>query len=136
MRPQNQTIAVMRYSYRMAAIEEFLPHDAAVSCGRMAAARAYGRTLLSMQMKLPVILLLDLTRFGPNRVAADMEGNGGFDFWVIFGAILEEFWRFFEEFWRNWFIVRRRKNFHQLETNKENEVLRPLWPPNSLGGHI
>ena len=23
------------------------------------------------------------TRFGPNVVAADMEGNGEFDFWVI-----------------------------------------------------
>ena len=22
--------------------------------------------------------------FGPNKVAADMEGNGEFDFWVIF----------------------------------------------------
>ena len=29
------------------------------------------------------------TRFGPNRVAADTEGNGEFDFWVIF----EDFWR-------------------------------------------
>ena len=26
------------------------------------------------------------------------------------------------------------KNFHQFGTNKENEVLRPLQPPNSLGG--
>ena len=98
MRPQNQTIAVMRYSYRMAAIEEFLPHDAAVSCGRMAAARAYGRTLLSMQMKLPVILLLDLTRFGPNRVAADMEGNGEFDFLEIFEDFWRISWRFLEIF--------------------------------------
>ena len=29
------------------------------------------------------------TRFGPNRVAAEMEGNGEFHFWVIF----EDFWR-------------------------------------------
>ena len=36
------------------------------------------------------------TRFGPNRVAADMEGNGEFDFWEIY----EDFWQLFEEFWR------------------------------------
>ena len=24
------------------------------------------------------------TRFGPNRVAADMEGDGEFDFWLIY----------------------------------------------------
>ena len=66
-----------------------------------------------------------------------MEGNGEFERFIrIFGDILEDFWRFFEEFWRNWFIVRRFKNFHQLETSKENEILRPLWPPNSLGGQI
>ena len=28
------------------------------------------------------------------------------------------------------------ENFHQSETNKDNEVLRPLWPPNSLRGQI
>ena len=26
------------------------------------------------------------------------------------------------------------KNFHHFETNKENEVLRPIRPPNSLRG--
>ena len=39
-----------------------------------------------------------------------MEGNGEFDFWVIyedFWRIFEDVWRFFEEFWRNWFVVRR-----------------------------
>ena len=30
-----------------------------------------------------------LTRFGPNRPAADMERNGEIDFWGIF----EDFWR-------------------------------------------
>ena len=53
----------------------------------------------------------------------------------IFGDILEDFWRIWEEFWRNCFVVgrrRRRKNFHQSKTNKENEFLRPLWPPNGL----
>ena len=30
----------------------------------------------------------------------------------------------------------KNKNFHQLETNKEKEVLRQLWPPNSLKGQI
>ena len=48
-----------------------------------------------------------------------MEGNGEFDFWGIFedfletflrifGDIFEDFLRNFEEFLRNWFIVRRR----------------------------
>ena len=31
----------------------------------------------------------------------------------IFGDILEDFWIIFEELWGNWFVVRRRKNFHQ-----------------------
>ena len=47
----------------------------------------------------------------PNRVAAEMEGNGEFDFWVIYEdvrIIFEDFWRSFEDVWRNWFIVRRR----------------------------
>ena len=35
--------------------------------------------------------VLVVTRFGPNRVAANMEGNGESDFWVIF----EVFWRHF-----------------------------------------
>ena len=55
---------------------------------------------------------MDDTRFGPYRVAADMEGNGDFDFWSflrIFGDILEDFWRIFEEFLRNWFVVRKRR---------------------------
>ena len=34
------------------------------------------------------------TRFGPKRVAADMERNGEFDFLEI----SDEFWRFFEKF--------------------------------------
>ena len=35
---------------------------------------------------------------------------------------------------KHWFIVRRRR----LPSigDQKNEVLRPLWPPNSLGGHI
>ena len=44
------------------------------------------------------------TRLGPKRVAADREGNGEFDFERfirILGDILEDFWTFFEEFWRN-----------------------------------
>ena len=56
------------------------------------------------------------TRFRPNRPAADTEGNGEFDFW-IFGVILEDFWRFFEEFWKNLFVEEKKiKNFHQAET--------------------
>ena len=59
------------------------------------------------------------TMFGPNRPAADMEGNGEFNLGGIFGDILENFWRFFEEFWRNWFIVRRlRTSINQRPTKK------------------
>ena len=36
------------------------------------------------------------TRFGPKRVAADMERNEELDFLEI----SDEFWRFFEKFWR------------------------------------
>ena len=43
-----------------------------------------------------------------------------------FGDTLEDFSRIFEEFWRIFFHCERINNFHQLETNKENEVLRPL----------
>ena len=46
------------------------------------------------------------TRFGPNRPAADMEGIDFLRF--LEGDILEDFWRTFEEFWRYWFVVRRR----------------------------
>ena len=38
------------------------------------------------------VFLTNITRFGPNRVAADMEGNVEFGFWVIyeyFGGFLE-----------------------------------------------
>ena len=81
-----------------------------------------------------------LTRFGPNRVAADMEGNGEFDFLEIFEDFWRISWRFLEIVWgileKLVRCEKKIKNFHQLETNKENEVLRPLWPPNSLRGHI
>ena len=42
----------------------------------------------------------------------------------LFGEIIEDFWRIFEKFWRNWFVVRR------LRTSINRRVLRPLWPPN------
>ena len=59
----------------------------------------------------------------------------------IFIRILETFLRIFGQFLRNSgeigsLLEGEEKNFHQSENNKENEVLRPLWPPNSLGGHI
>ena len=31
---------------------------------------------------------MTITRFGPNRVAADMEGNGEFDLTVIFWRLI------------------------------------------------
>ena len=69
-----------------------------------------------------------------------MEGNGEFDFLKIFEDFWRISWRFLEIFWgvleKLVRCEKKIKNFHQLETNKENEVLRPLWPPNSLGGHI
>ena len=51
-------------------------------------------------------LVTSQTRFGPKRVAADMEGNGEFDFWRflrIFGEFLGDFWKFFEEFFEEFF---------------------------------
>ena len=68
-----------------------------------------------------------VTRYGPNRVAADMVGNGEFEFWVIFlrifGDILEDFWRIFEEFGRNLFVVRRlRTSINQRLTKKITTV--------------
>ena len=81
-----------------------------------------------------------VTRFGPNRVAADMEGNGEFDFLEIFEDFWRISWRFLEFFWgileKLVRCEKKIKNFNQLETNKENEVLRPLRPPNSLGVQI
>ena len=50
MRPQNRTIAVMRYSYHIATIEEFLPHD----YGKVrphGCRKAYGRTLREVLLK-------------------------------------------------------------------------------------
>ena len=41
--------------------------------------------------------------FGPNRPAADMEGNGKFEFL----GFLEIYGKF-EEFWRNWFIEEKK----------------------------
>ena len=62
-------------------------------------------------------------------------------------SIFEDFWRhswgFLEIFWGIWGILekltrceKKIKNFHHFETNKENEVLRPIQRPNSLGGQI
>ena len=88
-----------------------------------------------------------VTRFGPNRPAADTEGNGKFDFWVIykdFWRVFEDFWRIFEDFWRIfeyfWRILEilnfvrktsnilnfvRRTSRFQIKVHK-SEVLRPL----------
>ena len=59
---------------------------------------------------LKIRIYLIVTRYGPNRPAADTEGNGEFEFWVIFEdfwrvfedflRIFEEYWRIFEDFWR------------------------------------
>ena len=48
-------------------------------------------------IKCSMVLEIDLTRFGPNRPAADTEGNGEFDFW----GFLETFLRIFGDFLRN-----------------------------------
>ena len=59
-----------------------------------------------------------------------MEGNGEFDFWMIyddFWRIFEDVWRFFEEFWRNWFVVRRRlRTSIKQRTNPDNSPLLEL----------
>ena len=65
------------------------------------------------------------TRFGPHRPAADTERIGEHDFWVCyedFSKNFEDVRRFFEALWRNLLFVKV-KNFHQLETNKENELV-------------
>ena len=41
-------------------------------------------------------------RFRPNRPAADKEGNGEYDFWVIYEEIWRSYWVFFEE-WKGIF---------------------------------
>ena len=58
------------------------------------------------------------TRFGPNRPAADMEGYGEFDFWVIY----KEFGEFFGEFLRN--FGKYFRNFGEFLTNFGNFELR------------
>ena len=53
--------------------------------------------------KIAFLQINGTTRFGPNRPAADIEGNGEFDFLVIyedFWRVTEDFWRIVEEFWR------------------------------------
>ena len=50
-----------------------------------------------------------LTRFRPNRVAADMEGDGEFDFWIF----SEIFWQILKKLVH----CEKIKNFYQLETN-------------------
>ena len=68
------------------------------------------------------------TRFGPNRPAADMEGNGEFDFLVIyedFWRVFEDFWRICEEFWRFfWGIL---DNFWPVL-----EILNFVWKTSNL----
>ena len=46
----------------------------------------------------------------------------------IFGDFLEDFWRSFEEFWRNWFIEQKKKikNFHQAEDIRQLASTRPV----------
>ena len=52
-------------------------------------------------------------------------------FW-IFGVILEDFWRFCEEFWRNLFVEEKKiKNFHQAETERKNLILASKQPRRS-----
>ena len=46
---------------------------------------------LMTTQKVSPAALYNKTRFGPNRPAADMEGNGEFDFWIIFGEFLNIF---------------------------------------------
>ena len=46
-------------------------------------------------------------------------------FWVIFevfGDILEDFWRTFEEFGRNWFVEEKIKNFRKVENEPKTQL--------------
>ena len=45
----------------------------------------------------------------------------------ILGDILEDFWRSFEEFWRNWFVVRRlRTSVNRIFLEDEFVAARPV----------
>ena len=69
-----------------------------------------------------VLLCIQVLKIEWVEPAADMEGNGEIDFWVNY----EDFWRIFKdvcrflnEFWRNWFIVRRlRPSINRRPTKK------------------
>ena len=67
----------------------------------------------------------ELDSVGPTRVVADKEGNGDFHFWAILDTFLHIF-EIFQGILKELVRCVRIKNFHQLETNKENKVLRPL----------
>ena len=78
------------------------------------------------------------TRFGPNRVAADMERNGEFYILLIYEDFLWNYcWRW-EIFQRNWFVVRGRSTPINRRTTKKMSFWGhcELWPPNSLWGKI
>ena len=57
-------------------------------------------------------------RFRLDRPAADMEGNGEFDILGFLETYLRIFGDFFDEFWRNWFVVRRLRTSINLRTKK------------------
>ena len=52
---------------------------------------------MNNQWEAVIMGAIDTTRFRPNRPAADMEGNGEFNFCLIY----EDFWRIFYEFLEN-----------------------------------
>ena len=53
------------------------------------------------------------------RTWREMENLNFETFIRIFGEIIEDFWRFFEKLWRNWFVVRRlRTSINQRPTKK------------------
>ena len=51
----------------------------------------------------------------------------------VFGDILEDIWRTFEEFWRNWFVEEKKKikNFRKVENEPFWWPQRPLQPQRS-----
>ena len=88
-----------------------------------------------------IYTLISKTRYGPNIPAADMEGNGYFDFWRFLEIFLENCWRIFDEFWRNMFVVRklRTSNLHSVSASWKFLTMNKkvwFWPPNSLWGWI
>ena len=69
---------------------------------RLNAGRGAKMSEIALQVKIQGTDLIDL-RLTRSEIENLIFGG----YLRIFGDILEGFWRFFEELWRKWFVVRR-----------------------------